>query len=65
MAGPDGALWFTHKTGNKIGRITTQGVVTDYAVPTASSSPFGITVGADGNLYFTQQTGNRVGRVVL
>jgi streptogramin lyase len=27
-AGPDGNLWFTEYSGNKIGRITTAGVVT-------------------------------------
>jgi streptogramin lyase len=32
--GPDGALWFTEQTGNKIGRITTAGVITEYPIPT-------------------------------
>ena len=27
-AGPDGNLWFTEGTGNKIGRITTAGTIT-------------------------------------
>jgi streptogramin lyase len=32
-AGPDGALWFTENLANKIGRITTTGVVTkEYAI---------------------------------
>jgi streptogramin lyase len=41
--GPDGALWFTEALGNKIGRITTAGVITEYTIPVASSSPQGIT----------------------
>jgi len=36
-AGPDGALWFTENGGNKIGRITTAGAVTEYTVPTGIS----------------------------
>ena len=37
--GPDGALWFTETrlAGNKIGRITTAGVVTEFSTPTAGS----------------------------
>jgi virginiamycin B lyase len=31
-AGPDGALWFTERFANKVGRITTTGVITEYAV---------------------------------
>lgn len=31
-AGPDGNLWFTEMVANKIGRITTAGVVTEFPV---------------------------------
>ena len=31
-AGPDGDLWFTEYSGNKIGRITTAGVITEYPI---------------------------------
>ena len=34
-SGPDGNLWFTEYGGNKIGRITTAGVITEFAIPTA------------------------------
>jgi hypothetical protein len=62
-AGPDGALWFTERAGNKIGRITTAGVVTnEFTVPTANSSPFGITAGPDGALWFTEYDANKIGR---
>ena len=33
ISGPDGALWFTEGSVNKIGRITTSGVFTEYALP--------------------------------
>src|SRR5262249_36967893 len=36
--GPDGNLWFTERTGNKIGRITRTGVITgEFPVPTPDS----------------------------
>jgi virginiamycin B lyase len=74
--GPDGALWFTESAcvrqpgprciiGNKIGRITTAGLVTEFAVPTDGSGPHSITTGPDGALWFTEYYGSRVGRLVL
>jgi hypothetical protein len=64
--GPDGALWFTGgEDGNQIGRITTSGAITEYAVPTAYSFPVGITAGPDGALWFTEFNGNNIGQVVL
>lgn len=35
VAGLDGALWFTEEDGNKIGRITTAGTITEFALPIA------------------------------
>lgn len=32
-AGPDGALWFTEQSANKVGRITTKGRFTQYRIP--------------------------------
>ncbi len=57
VSGPDGALWFTERTANKLGRITPSGTVTEYALPTSStfgSQPYNITLGADGALWFTE-----------
>ena len=50
-AGPDGNLWFTESAVNKIGRITTGGIITEFLVPTASSVPIGITTGPDPQLW--------------
>src|SRR5216683_1046064 len=51
-AGPDGALWFTEFNGNKIGRITTAGGITnEFKIPTANSGPVGIVAGPDGALW--------------
>jgi streptogramin lyase len=62
-AGPDGALWFTDAGRNRIGRITTAGVLSDYPLPTAHAVPFDIVAGPDGNLWFTELDAGRIGRI--
>ena len=62
-AGPDGNLWFAEIAGNGIGRITTEGVVTEYLIPTHQSQPVGIAPGPDRNLWFTESYGNKIGRI--
>jgi streptogramin lyase len=61
--GPDGALWFAESGPSKIGRITTAGAVTEYAIPTLNASPSGITAGPDGALWFTEGQVGGIGRV--
>ncbi|MHB8896265.1 MAG: Vgb family protein [Candidatus Geothermincolia bacterium] len=62
--GPDGALWFTEYGGNKIGRCTLAGTITnEYVVPTAASQPSYIVAGPDGNLWFTEFSGNKIGSI--
>ena len=54
-AGPDGNLWFTEPVGDRIGRITPGGTVTEFSAGiTPNSAPVGITAGPDGNLWFTE-----------
>jgi streptogramin lyase len=60
VSGPDGNLWFTE--AGKIGRITTNGVVTTFALPDGSSAN-GIAFGPDRNLWFTDPFGNAIGRM--
>jgi streptogramin lyase len=66
--GPDGNLWFAEVLGNRIGRITPNGVITEFLVPTAGSRPTVIAPGPDGNLWFTERgtaaaPGNKIGRI--
>ncbi len=64
VAGPDGALWFTEQGQDKIGRMTTDGEVTnEYRVPTAAAAPDRIAVGADGEIYFTELGASQIGRL--
>lgn len=62
VAGPDGNLWFTETSANKIGKMTTDGVTIEYPIPTPGSAPGGITVGPDGNLWFTESA-SRIGKI--
>jgi streptogramin lyase len=61
VAGPDGALWTTVFTADRIARITTAGVVTEYPVP--GDGPIEITPGPDGALWFTELYSPRIGRI--
>jgi streptogramin lyase len=63
VAGPDGALWFGEILGNRIGRITTTGQITEYDLPNANSDPEGIAQGPDGAIWFAEQAGDRIGRI--
>ncbi len=71
--GPDGNLWFTEYSyftkdtmvqhgGNKIGRITTSGRITEFPAPTPYARADGITGGpaGDNHLYFTESPANFV-----
>jgi virginiamycin B lyase len=63
-AGPDYRLWFTEIGANRIGRMTTDGVLTDeWTVPTSGSQPDGIAVGPDGSVWFAEVLGNKIGRL--
>ena len=53
----------SERNGNKIGRITPAGVITEFVdAPRRDSA--GDHQGADGNLWFTETNGNRIGRIV-
>jgi streptogramin lyase len=63
--GPDGNLWFMYSVSSqlKVGRITTLGAITEFAVPTTSFFSGSIAAGADGNLWFTEAGSNKIGRI--
>jgi streptogramin lyase len=61
--GPDGNLWFTDAGRNEIGRITTAGVITKFAVPSTAAGVHGITAAPDGSLWFTEDAANKLGRI--
>jgi streptogramin lyase len=61
-AGPDGNLWFTELSANKIATITTAGVITEFPSPPGGGGLMGIVAGPDGNLWFTESAGQKIGR---
>lgn len=56
-------IWFTETAASKVGRITFDGQITEFAVPTPNSAPRAITLAADGALWFAGQLANRIGRI--
>ena len=50
--GADGALWFTESALDKVGRVTTAGALTEFALP-GCDVPSGIAKGTDNLLYVT------------
>jgi len=63
-AGPDGALWVAEGYG-AIGRMTTDGVFTEYPVYAAHRSPNDVTAGPDGNIWFIDSGAQKIGRLRL
>jgi virginiamycin B lyase len=60
VAGPDGALWFTEQAGYRIGRISTDGEISEFPLR-PGLAPAGIAAGTEGDLWFA--TDKRVGRI--
>lgn len=62
-SGTDGNIWFTENGGNKVGKITTSGVITEYDIPTSGTGTWGITAGPDGNMWFTEGNAHKIGKI--
>ncbi len=62
--GPDGNVWFTEEFGNRIGKITPGGVITEYSNGiSANAGLVDISNGPDGDVWFTENSINQVGRI--
>jgi virginiamycin B lyase len=59
----DGNLWFTESAPNKIGRITTAGVITEFSAGVSSIGPNDIRKGPDGRAWFGTYGPDAIGRV--
>ncbi len=61
VVGPDGNIWFVETFAKKIGRITPEGVITEFKLPPSARGGSGqlgqLLVGPDGNLWFGVQGG--------
>jgi streptogramin lyase len=56
-------MWFTERTGNRIGRITASGAISEFPIPTSASEPVGIASGPSGTIWFTEAAAHKIGVV--
>jgi streptogramin lyase len=62
-AGPDGNLWFTEENGNRLGRITPGGAITEFTAGLSSGAkPVEITTGPFG-LWFSESGASNIGLI--
>lgn len=65
--GPSQEMWFTDRTTPAIGRISTDGTITEFraGLPRGSrgSRPFSIVAGPDGNMWFSDCIAGAIGRI--
>lgn len=63
LIGPDGSSWFIDYAQNAIGRLTADGNVYEFTIPTAKASPYSLVAGKDGNLWFSEYGAGKIGRI--
>ena len=66
VVGPDGYLWFIESIGNNLGRISTDGQITEFPIPTPSANlprQAFVGIGPDGMVWFTESAANKLGRI--
>jgi virginiamycin B lyase len=63
--GPDGNVWFTEYSGQRIGRVTPDGAITEFPIgrPSYGRGAEDIVAGPDGNLWFAEIEGDSIGRI--
>jgi streptogramin lyase len=60
----DGVVWFSQRTGNRIGRLDiATGAIEEFTIPTPASEPTGIAIAPDGRVWFVGRSGNQIGRL--
>jgi len=70
MTSAGGFVWFTERTGDRVGRLDPsagtdagiQGSISEFAVG-GGSQPTGIVAGPDGNVWFTENGSDEIGRI--
>ena len=59
----NGDLWFSEYEAGQIGRITMDGHVTEYQIPTPNSEPRAMAAHPDGSIWFVETKANALGRI--
>jgi virginiamycin B lyase len=62
VSGPQHAMWFSEFYTDHIGRVTMDGQMTEFPLPSGDDIE-GIAAGADGNIWFTEPGANKIGRM--
>jgi streptogramin lyase len=60
---PGSNVWFAERLSGKIGRITPDGAITEYSLPSAAAIPQGLVFAHDGNVYVSEQGANAIARL--
>ena len=66
VLGPDKNVWFVAENyagTSTVGRITPDGTISEYPIPTKMSSEFSHCIGTDNNVWFTETYGKTSGQV--
>jgi virginiamycin B lyase len=61
--GSDGAMWFTERATDSIGRIAPDGTLGPWVELETGADPTAIATGVDDAVWFTEQGTNRIGRI--
>ncbi|MDQ5913717.1 MAG: virginiamycin lyase, partial [Patescibacteria group bacterium] len=66
--GPDGNMWFVKLNQDKIGKVTPEGMITEYEL-TPGDGPLSIAAGPDGNMWFTAYSqssfSKKIGKITM
>jgi virginiamycin B lyase len=64
-AGPNADVWFTEfaEKANRIGHLTPDGSVLEFAIPTPASNPSGIADLDSKTIWFVENSGHHVSRL--
>jgi virginiamycin B lyase len=67
-SGPDGNVWFAAAVNqtdpnSAIGRITPDGQIAEFALPSTNRWPSTVTAGPDGNIWFADPSGDAIGSI--
>jgi formylglycine-generating enzyme required for sulfatase activity/streptogramin lyase len=63
VATPGGDVWFTFGDSNRLARVTSNFVVTEFPLPTSGAFPRDPVVGKDGAIWFLEAKARRIGRM--
>ncbi len=65
-AGPDGSVWGTELLGSKILKVSKDGEVQEFTIPSTNSRPIGIIPDPEGKcMWFSEESGVKIGKITF